>query len=379
MNIIDMTKIPFLRPNLVRQEKFTSYLSQIEKSRLYSNYGPLNTLFEDRIVKEYYKGNGGAVTVNNATSGLILSINHSKRPSGKYALMPSFTFAATPLAAMWCGLEPYFVDVNKDDWCMNEELVKDLLEKLGDKVAIVVPYATFGTDINLDFYKRIHASGVPVVFDAAPSFGTSGVNGFFGNDFEGLVVFSFHATKSFGIGEGGLVYSSDINKIDRIRQAANFGFSTNRETISQGLNSKLSEYSAAIALATLDAFPEKSKTRQEIYKWYLEEFKRYPYLDKCWSFQKISGGIPSQFFPVLCPKDESNVKFVKLLARNRIEARTYFSPVCHQQRFFSSFQRTLMSNTDDLSRRILSLPLWEEMEKKDVVEVVKNLSKGSKV
>ncbi|MEH7590387.1 aminotransferase class I/II-fold pyridoxal phosphate-dependent enzyme [Priestia megaterium] len=374
-----MIKIPFLRPNLVRQEKFTGYLSQIENSRLYSNYGPLNTLFENRILQEYYKGDGGAVTVNNATSGLILSINQSKRSGGKYALMPSFTFAATPLAAMWCGLEPYFVDVHKEDWCMNEELVKDLLEELGDKVAIVVPYATFGTDINLDFYKRIHESGIPVVLDAAPSFGTLGASGFFGNNFPGLIVFSFHATKSFGIGEGGLVYSSDINMIDQIRQLSNFGFSTNRETISQGLNSKLSEYSAAIALATLDAFPEKSKTRKEIYQWYLEEFKRYPNLDKCWSFQKISGEISSQFFPVLCPKGESNVKFVKLLAQNCIEARTYFSPACHQQKFFSSFQRTLMSNTDDLSSRILSLPLWEEMDKKDVVEVVKNLSKGSKV
>ncbi|MEX6701635.1 DegT/DnrJ/EryC1/StrS family aminotransferase [Peribacillus frigoritolerans] len=131
---------------------------------------------------------------------------------------------------------------------MNEELVKDLLTKLGDEVAVVVPYATFGTDLDLSFYKQIHESGIPVVFDAAPSFGTSGRSGSFGKNFPEPIIYCFHATKSFRIGEGGLVYSADKDLISQIRQAGNFGFSTNRETISQGLNSKLSEYSLAVAL-----------------------------------------------------------------------------------------------------------------------------------
>lgn len=46
-----------------------------------------------------FDGIGSAVTVHNATIGLILAISQSKRPQGKYAVIPSFTFAATPLAA----------------------------------------------------------------------------------------------------------------------------------------------------------------------------------------------------------------------------------------------------------------------------------------
>ena len=156
---------------------------------------------------------------------------------------------------MWCGLEPYFVDIKDDDWCMNEELIKELLEKLGDEVALVMPYATFGTNLDLKFYQRVQDSGVPVVIDAA-SFGTSGVNGAFGKGFTGVVVFSFHATKPFGIGEGGLVYSADKSLISKIRQAGNFGFSENRETTLQGLNSKLSEY-AAYCSSNFRCFSEK--------------------------------------------------------------------------------------------------------------------------
>ncbi|HZH61329.1 MAG TPA: aminotransferase class I/II-fold pyridoxal phosphate-dependent enzyme [Metabacillus sp.] len=371
-----MEKIPFLKPNLVKQDSFKEYISEIEKTRHYSNYGPLNTVFESRVLSEYFNGIGGVTTVNNATTGLMLAINQIKRPEGCFALMPSFTFSATPLAAMWCGLEPYFVDINKEDWCMNKDQIKDILAKMADKVAVIVPYATFGTNMNLSFYKDLHEQGLPVVIDAAPSFGTMGVDGAFSTGFPGISVFSLHATKSFGIGEGGLIYSSDDNAINEIRQAGNFGFSSNRETVSKGLNSKLSEYGAAIALATLDAFPEKREMRQKIFEQYRKEFQSVPFLKEKWAMQKTEGQIAHQFMSVLCPEGHTNADYVKLLADNHIEARTYFSPVCHQQKFFSAFNQTDLSVTNKISKRIISLPLWEEMKKEDVNKIVTVLSKG---
>ncbi len=89
-----MVTIPFLRPNLVKLEKYRKYLERIEKSRLYSNFGPLNSLFEDRIKSEYFQGIGAVSTVNNATAGLMLAIALAKKPGGRYAVMPSFTAAS---------------------------------------------------------------------------------------------------------------------------------------------------------------------------------------------------------------------------------------------------------------------------------------------
>ncbi|MEK4482675.1 DegT/DnrJ/EryC1/StrS family aminotransferase [Paenibacillus sp. FSL R5-0876] len=92
-----MFEIPFLRPNLVKKEQFLTYYEKIEATRIYSNYGPLNDLFEERVITEMFGGTGSAVTVHNATVGLMVAISQSKRSKGKYAIMPSFTFAATPL------------------------------------------------------------------------------------------------------------------------------------------------------------------------------------------------------------------------------------------------------------------------------------------
>ncbi|NSL52672.1 DegT/DnrJ/EryC1/StrS family aminotransferase [Calidifontibacillus erzurumensis] len=368
-----MKKIPFLRPNLVKKEALLPYLEEIETSRMYSNFGPLNKRFEKRVLEEYFDNIGDAATVSNATIGLILAISACKNPKGKYALMPSFTFAATPLAALWCGLEPFFIDIRPNDWCMNEELLEDTIKKLGNDVAVVIPYATFGTYLDLTFYQQLHKSDIPVVIDAAASFGVRGKQGHFGKSFPGFVVYSFHATKSFGVGEGGLVYSGNREFITKIRQAENFGFSSDRTSNLLGLNGKISEYTAAIALSTLDVFEEKIKKRKQIYSWYVEQLHQNDLLSKGWTLQKTEGDIPHQFMPLTCPKNIHNHDIITFLKNDQIEARTYFSPPCHLQPLFSKYPQTSLTATNQIAKQIISLPLWEEMTEEDVRKIVGRL------
>ena len=370
-----MKYIPFLKPSIVKKEAYLKYLAHIDEARYYSNFGPLNSIFEKRVLSEYFNDLGAITTVNNATTALILAISVTKRPDAKYALMPSFTFAATPLAAIWCGLEPYFIDIREDNWCMDEKQVDHALEILGDQVAVIIPYATFGTCLDLTYYDRIQHSKVPVIVDAAPAFGTSGDNGQLGIEFNGMIVFSLHATKPFGIGEGALVYSNRTKIIAQVRRASNFGFSDERECLFPGLNGKLSEYSAAIALATLDKFPQKIQKRNALHKIYFEQFKKNELFEKGWIIQKTSGNIPYQFISVLCPKEISNLDIVRYLEDNSIQSRFYFSPACHQQRAFIDYPRTSMRVTERVSQRIVSLPLWEDMPVEDIATIVSKLKK----
>lgn len=370
---LKMETIPFLKPNVVKKESYLQYLSEIDENKIYTNYGPLNNQFEESILKEYFKGNGSLTTVNNATMGLILSIAELKRPQAKYAIMPSFTFSATPLSAMWCGLEPYFIDVDKETWLMDEEKLGEALKLLGNEVAIVVPYATFGTYLNLSYYNHLQETGIPVVIDAAPCFGTTYQDNHIGENFRGSIVFSFHATKSFGIGEGGLVYSQDKELVKRIRTSSNFGYYGTRESISFGINSKLSEYHAAIGLATLDVYQVKIQKRQQIYESYLEEINNYGLLEKGWEIQKTVGTIPYQFFSILCPKGEKNREYVEKLERNSIKAVSYYNPSCHQQLQFQNYLHSELTVTNDLTERVLSLPFWEDMDSSVVKRVIKVL------
>jgi len=371
------TRIPFLRPDLVPLEAWEADVRSIEATHLYSNFGPLNTRLENRILAEVYRGEGALTTVSNATMGLILAISQVKRPGARYAVMPSFTFAATPLAAQWCGLEPFFLDVREGDWTLDPGQLDQALATLGDQAAVVLPYPTFGTNLDLEPYARLHRSGMPVVVDAAPCFGTEGPAGALGQGFPGMVVFSFHATKAFALGEAGMVYSADREALARVRQASNFGFGPARQATLQGLNAKLSEYTAALGLATLDAFPAKKALRQAIHGWYLEELGKAGLVRAGWAPQATQGAIPFQFMPLLCPEGVDNGTMVARLAGHGIEARTYFSPACHQQQQFMASPHLDLAFTERLSRRILSLPLSEHMTRGEVGRVVAALAEGA--
>ena len=99
-----------------------------------------------------------------------------------------------------------------------------------------------------------------------------------------------------------LSYSANTDLISKIRQAENFGFSLRRETALLGINGKLSEYTAAIALSTLDVFEQKIKIRQQIHSWYLEQLNQKDLFHKGWTIQKAEGEIPYQFMPICCPE-----------------------------------------------------------------------------
>ncbi|MWV46620.1 aminotransferase class I/II-fold pyridoxal phosphate-dependent enzyme [Paenibacillus sp. HJL G12] len=365
--------IPFLKPNLVKKETYMKYLDVIDETRIYSNYGNLNTQFEKRILSEYFQNKGAVSTVSNATIGLMLSIMLSKRKKGRYAIMPSFTFSATAQAALWCGLEPLFIDIRSKDWCMDEKLVQNYVDKLGEEIAVIVPYATFGTVVDLSYYQNLMELGVPVVVDAAASFGSTYDGLGLEATFSGPIVYSFHATKAFGIGEGGLVYSQDEAFIEQLRKAGNFGFGPNRNSEQIGLNSKLTEYAAAIGLASLDKYPEKILIRQEIRRKYEKSMKEVGLFDHGWQLHLTRGNVAHQNVSVLSPDDCNAIDVVSFLEQSGIEARTYFSPACHQQSLFLNSNKSIMETTENIARRIINLPLWEEISDQEIDFVVGQL------
>jgi dTDP-4-amino-4,6-dideoxygalactose transaminase len=185
--------IPLIKPNPPRLSEAAGLLRQIEESGLFSNFGPVNTLFEESLIDGMFGGTGACLTVCNATIGLMLALQHvtaARTPQQRFALMPSFTFAAAPQAALWCGLTPLFCDIDAQDWAASAEAEAELLQRYRGQIAVMVPYATFGYDIDLDRYARVQAElGIPVVVDAAASLGTHSAHGHgFGTGFEGAVV-----------------------------------------------------------------------------------------------------------------------------------------------------------------------------------------------
>jgi dTDP-4-amino-4,6-dideoxygalactose transaminase len=367
-------KIPLIRPAPPQLSLAVDELRSLEESGIFSNFGPANTLFEQEMLERFFGGEGACITVCNATIGLMLAIKEAvgDTVSGQFALMPSFTFAAAAHAALWCGLTPLFCDIHAKTWAADPAAEAAMLARYAGKVAIAMPYATFGYPIGLERYTRLTSKlGVPVVVDAAASLGTfDGQGRGFGSGFAGSVVFSMHATKSFAVGEAGLIYSADRDRIARLRTMSSFGFGEPRTATMAGLNGKLSEVGALLGRLRLASYDGVLKHRAELVNRYRAAL---PELD----FQPTAPGIQAhQFVSALLPSELSGRRAAirAELANRGIATGTYFSPHLFEQPYFQKVcMASPMPVCDEVSARILSLPLFDTMNYREVDQVAESL------
>ena len=369
--------IPLLRPDPPRLSRNASLLAAIEDSGTFSNFGPVNTMFENDLRERLFGGTGACMTVCNATIGLMLALREATKDRTarqRYALMPSFTFAATAQAALWCGLTPLLCDIDRETWAPCAESEVALLRRHEGEVAVVLPYATFGYDIDLQRYARLwQAEGVPVVIDAAASLGTLSTGGIgFGAGFAGSVVFSMHATKSFAVGEGGVIHSADTELIGRLRAMANFGFGQPRTATMPGINAKLSEVTALTAHLRLQEYEEIVRRRAMLSQRYRDRLN--------WMrFQAASARVQAhQFVPAMLPRLVAPLR-TQVQARLReagIGTATYFDPHLAEQPYIAA--NSVVGDlrvTRSVASRMISLPLYDGMGAEEVDEVCDRLTK----
>ncbi|ADW71516.1 DegT/DnrJ/EryC1/StrS family aminotransferase [Granulicella tundricola] len=366
--------LPLIRPNPPKLSHNGAALAAIEDSGIYSNYGPVNSRFELALIDKLFI-RGSCLTVCNATIGLMLAIREvieeRQSPKRRFALMPSFTFAATAHAAVWNGLIPLLCDIDPETWLPSHQAEELLLKQYKDQIAVIIPYATFGNNLDLARYERIaKEQGIPIVIDAAASLGSLDERGLaFGTDFPWPVVFSMHATKIFSMGEGGVIYCSNAKRIDRLRSMGSFGFESPRVSTLPGLNSKLSEVSALTALLQLDQFDTVLERRKVLTRKYMQKLPG-------WQRQKLNGIPALSFESVLLPAPlvSFRASIIETLKEKGIGAGTYFSPHIAEHPYF--IDRTVsgcLDVTADISSRILTLPMFDNMLERDIVFVCASL------
>jgi dTDP-4-amino-4,6-dideoxygalactose transaminase len=363
-------RIPFLRPRPPRLSKLLLELEIIEASGIFSNYGPVNTRFEAALTAQVFGGLGGCVTVNNATIGLMLAIREAAGPGEgrRYALIPSFTFAATAHAALWAGLMPLLCDIDSETWTACSAAEDRLLRAHAGQIACIVPYACFGNCLDLERYARLaQEEGIGVVVDAAASLGSIDAAGRgFGTGFPHAVVYSMHATKTFATAEAGVIHCGDPERLRRLRTMGNFGFGRPREATAPGLNSKLSETGALLGLAKLDGFEAVVSHRAALAHAYRKLLPGF-------TFQRVVGRrLAYQFMPALLPEDcpVPRAAVVAELAANGIGAAHYFSPHLAEHAYFAeTCVAGNLTATQRVAARVISLPMSDDMTVAEISEV----------
>jgi len=362
--------ISLMRPLLPDYRYIEPYLKQIDKNRWYSNFGPLVREFETRLSNFFETEPDTVVTVSNGTAGITNTLRAMNLPKGNYCVVPSWTFIATPAAALASGLIPYFVDVDENSWALDPEKVMEDIKKIDGKVSAIIVVAPFGAPIDVKAWDKFtDDTGIKVIIDGAAAF-DSVYSVPSARPSKTPIVISMHATKVFGIGEGGIVISTDKALIKRVQEMSNFGFSASRIVSIPGTNAKMSEYNAAVGLATLDLWPQTREVWICLKGYYANAFAGLVHRTNTslWLSEDWVGST----FNIRLPTENADEVIAKLV-ESGIESRQWWIKGCHLHPAYEKYPKFSLPVTSAFGRSVIGLPFNKDINKEDVIYIVEKL------
>jgi dTDP-4-amino-4,6-dideoxygalactose transaminase len=206
----------------------------------------------ERFEQEWAAYNGVPAVAVSSWAGGALAALHFAGVAGETVLCPSNTFMATPLAAIRSGASVQFVDCNREDLCMSFASFEATAEEHKPKAAFLVHvggHIAFDSERIADYCA---ANGIFLIEDCAHAHGASWNDqkpGTFGD----VGVYSMYATKTISTGEGGVLVSRRPDVVEHARAFRNYGKPSYEV---QGLNFRMSEFTAALGLVQIERLPE---------------------------------------------------------------------------------------------------------------------------
>jgi FlaA1/EpsC-like NDP-sugar epimerase/dTDP-4-amino-4,6-dideoxygalactose transaminase len=359
--------LPFARPARPPLERVLQRVSHSYESGQLTN-GVLVRELEERMADRVRVDH--VVAVSSCTSGLMLVVQALVEGRPGPVVLPSFTFSASAHAVAWNGRTPRFVECDPDTFQIDLAHAEAALDGAG----ALMPTHVFGAPCSPEAVEKLAASnGVPVVFDAAHALGATfrerPIGGF--GDAE---VFSLTPTKPMVAGEGGLVATHDADLAARVRLGRDYGNPGDYDTRFVGLNARMSEFHAAMALESLNLLDRTLARRRELALRYVAGLADVPGIRS----QTVPLADLSTYkdFTIAVDADQFGIdrnQLVAVLAAQGIDTRNYFDPPVHRQQAYRAEPPLCLPTTEAVSRSVVSLPIYPDLSFDDVNVVIRTI------
>jgi dTDP-4-amino-4,6-dideoxygalactose transaminase len=356
-------RLPIVSPEGLPGDEFLDDVRRILQSRQLTNAAYVRE-FESAAAA--YLHVPDCVAVSSCTAGLVLTL----RALGLQGevILPSFTFHATAHSVMWNGLKPVFADCDPETFCIDPQAVR---ARVNPRTAAILGVHIFGNPANVVELGDIAANrNADLIFDSAHAFGSKVGERHIGT-FGTAELFSFSPTKLLVAGEGGMIATRDAVLARRLRAARNYGDAGNYDPELFGLNARMSEFHAALALRGLDGVEVRIERRNQIRLHYLRRLELVPGL----RFQQIRPENQSSCkdLGILIDEDafgSSRDWLFDALEKENIEVRRYFWPPVHRQKLFRDlWDGQPLPASEQISDRVLNLPIYSSLRDEDVDRV----------
>jgi dTDP-4-amino-4,6-dideoxygalactose transaminase len=339
-------------------DEYVAFLRRIWESKWITNRGELTQELEARLGE--YLGIQNLLAVNNGTIALQIAIK-SLELTGEIITTP-FSYVATVSSLIWEGCQPVFVDIDPEQLTIDPTRIESAITK---NTSAILATHVYGNPCDVEAIEQIAEKfKLKVIYDAAHCFGVKycGESILSWGD---ISTVSFHATKLFHTAEGGAIVCNDAELASKVFYHHNFGHRGQEEFWGLGVNGKISELNAAMGLAVLPYIDEIVADRKRACLAY-DQLINDPRIQRL----KLRAGTDwnYSYYPIVLPSERHLLRAKELLNYREIFPRRYFYPSLNKLPYVEQHQ---MPVADDISRRIMCLPLFAGINDSDIERIGK--------
>ncbi|WP_028520944.1 DegT/DnrJ/EryC1/StrS family aminotransferase [Ruminococcus flavefaciens] len=368
-------KILVTRSSMPDYEEYCEEIKELWDSHWLTNMGVKHQKFQAELetmldVPHVTLYTNGHLALENVIAAMNLPRN------GEVITTP-FTFASTTHAIVRNGLIPVFCDIDPVDFTMDASKIESLIT---DKTCAIVPVHVYGNICNVEEIQRIADKyDLKVIYDAAHAFGVK-YNGVSSACFGDASMFSFHATKVFNTIEGGAVCFKEDSLVQLLNDMKNFGIHGPESVEFVGGNAKMNEFQASMGLCNLRHLDEAIASRKNVVERYRSHLENVEGIQ----LSPVQKNVESNYayFPVIFDEKKfgsSRNEVMAALAENGIGARKYFYPLTNTfECFHGQYDVNQTPVALHISKRVLTLPLYEELSLEDVDRICEVVLKCKK-
>jgi len=365
--------IPFNRQNLFGKE--LEYIKDAYNSGKVSGDGKYTKMCS-RFMEERFNSKKILLTTSG-THALELAALLADINEGDEVILPSYTFVSTANAFVLRGAKIVYCDIREDNLNIDENKIEGLIT---EKTKAISPVHYAGVACEMDTIMHIAKKhNLIVVEDAA-----QGVDAKYKGKYLGTIgdfgCYSFHETKNFSSGEGGAISINDEKYIKRAEIIREKG--TNRSQFFRGEVDKYtwvdigssylpSDINAAVLYNQFENMENINNKRKEIYNAYYNGLKdlqdqnklRLPIIN---DFAKTNYHM---FYIILNSEEERN-GLMDYLKANGILSVFHYIPLHESPYSREKFGNFSLPVTENLSRRLLRLPMYYSLKLEEVNYIV---------
>ncbi|WP_297517621.1 UDP-4-amino-4,6-dideoxy-N-acetyl-beta-L-altrosamine transaminase [uncultured Clostridium sp.] len=351
----------------------------------YLTTGPMVAKFENEVAK--YVGCKYAVAVTNGTAALHIAMLASNIKEGDEVLVTPMTFAASVNCILYCGGTPVFIDIEKDTGNID---VSKIEEKITSKTKAIIAVDFAGHAVDIDSIMKIAKKhNLIVVEDAAHALGSE-YNGIKVGNKADMTTFSFHPVKPITTGEGGMVVTNSEELYKKLSLYRTHGITRDSgilenqeeeafyyEQQSLGYNYRIPDINCALGISQLTKIDYFIKKRRSIVEKYNELLKEFDCIETPIEKDYSKSGYHIYVIKLKLDKiKKSRNQIFKELRAENIGVNVHYIPVYYHPYYKDlGYKKGLCENTEEFYEKIITLPLYPKMKKKDIEDVITALRK----